>query len=65
MKTQDAIDFFGGIGGLAEALDVDQSAIRHWGESVPELRQFQIQVLTKGHLVANQKISDRRKKKAA
>lgn len=55
MKTQDVIDFFGSRKKLAEKLGVkDVSAISHWGDSVPELRQYQIQVLTKNKLKADQ-----------
>ena len=54
MKTQDVIDFFGSRKKLAEKLGVkDVSAISHWGDSVPELRQYQIQVLTKNKLKAD------------
>ena len=54
MKTQDVIDFFGSRKKLAEKLGVkDVSAFSHWGDSVPELRQYQIQVLTKNKLKAD------------
>ena len=52
MRTQFAIDYYGGRTGLAKALGIDRTAICHWGEEVPELRQYQLQVLTKGDLVA-------------
>lgn len=52
MRTQFAIDYYGGRTGLAKALGIDRTAICHWGEEVPELRQYQLQVLTKGALVA-------------
>ena len=59
MKTQDVIDFFGSRKKLAEKLGVkDVSAISHWGDSVPELRQYQIQVLTKNKLKADPDISN-------
>jgi hypothetical protein len=53
MKTQDAIDFFGSREALAEKLGIDRSATHHWGDIVPELRQYQIQVLSKGKLKAS------------
>jgi hypothetical protein len=62
MKTQDAIDHYGSIAKLAKALDVDRSAVLHWKGSVPLLRQYQLEVLTKGALVANK---DKPQKKAA
>lgn len=52
MKTQDAIDHFGSREALAKALDIDRSATHHWGEYVPEPRQYQLQVITAGKLVA-------------
>ena len=59
MKTQDVIDFFGSRKKVAEKLGVkDVSAISHWGDSVPELRQYQIQVLTKNKLKADPGISN-------
>ena len=59
MKTQDVIDFFGSRKKLAEKLGVkDVSAISHWGDSVPELRQYQIQVLTKNKLKADPDIAN-------
>lgn len=55
MKTKDVIDYFGSRKKLAEALGVDLSAVAHWGEFVPVLRQYQIQVITKNKLKAEQK----------
>ena len=53
MKTDDAIKFFGGKKiELAKALGLSPSAITQWGETVPELRQFQLERLTKGKLKA-------------
>lgn len=60
MKTQTAIKHFGSRAALASAIGVDTSATHHWGEFVPELRQYQIQVVTKNKLKA-----DRPQKKAA
>ena len=54
MKTKDAVDYFGGSKTeLANALGVDRSAITLWGEDVPRLRQYQIEILTKGALKAD------------
>lgn len=54
MKTKDAVDFFGGSKTeLANALGVDRSAITLWGDEVPQLRQYQIEVLTNGKLKAS------------
>lgn len=50
-KTQ-AIEFFGSISALAKALKVTYEAIRQWDE-VPELRQYQIERISKGALKAD------------
>lgn len=42
MKTQEAIDAFGGVRQLAHALNISTQAIYFWGEDVPELRVYQI-----------------------
>jgi len=53
MKTKDAAEFFGSKSKLAMALDIYPSAITQWGEEVPLIRQYQIQVLSKGKLKAD------------
>lgn len=55
MKTQDAADFFGSRVKLARALGIFPSAITQWGERVPEVRQYQIQILSGGALTADSK----------
>jgi len=55
MKTQDAIDYYGGRDALARALGLDRTATYHWGDEVPELRQYQLQVLTEGGLKASRR----------
>lgn len=50
MKTADAIAHFGSQELLAKALGVSQPAISKWGEQIPALRAYQIQVLTSGAL---------------
>ncbi|PWU30145.1 Cro/Cl family transcriptional regulator [Pseudomonas sp. RW407] len=50
-KTQ-AIEHFGSISALARALKVSYEAVRQWDE-VPELRQYQLERLTKGKLKAD------------
>jgi DNA-binding transcriptional regulator YdaS (Cro superfamily) len=55
MKTTDAAAFFGSKKKLADALLINPSAVTQWGEYVPESRQYQIQVLTKGKLKATEK----------
>jgi len=48
MKTEAAAEFFGSKKKLAEALGITPSAVTMWGEEVPELRQYQIERLTRG-----------------
>ena len=59
MKTQKAIDYFGGIKGLSDALGIWPHNISRWGEYPPMSRQFEIEVKTNGTLEAekNGKVS--------
>jgi len=56
MKTQDAINYFsdkrgkGGIKRLADALGIWPQAVYQWGDDVPELQAFRLEILTKGEL---------------
>ncbi|MDT4864253.1 Cro/Cl family transcriptional regulator [Metapseudomonas lalkuanensis] len=52
MRTQDAADYFGSKKKLAEALHIQPSAVTQWGEEVPWVRQYQIEVLSNGALKA-------------
>lgn len=54
MKTKEAIDHFGNVRALADALGIDAvQSIYEWGDEPPRGRQFEIQVVTKGRLKAN------------
>ncbi|WP_323115400.1 Cro/CI family transcriptional regulator [Pseudomonas guariconensis] len=55
MKTRDAANHFGSKKKLAEALGIQPSAVTMWGEFVPISRQYQIQILSNGKLVAEAK----------
>jgi DNA-binding transcriptional regulator YdaS (Cro superfamily) len=57
MKTSDAAAHFGSKKKLADALLINPSAVTQWGEYVPDSRQYQLQVLTKGKLKATEKKS--------
>ncbi|QJQ93941.1 MULTISPECIES: Cro/CI family transcriptional regulator [Halomonadaceae] len=51
MTTSEAIKHYGGKKiELARALGLSPSAITQWGESVPILRQYELERLTKGKL---------------
>lgn len=59
MKTQEAIEYFGGRKALAQALDIWPHAISRWGDCPPELQQYRIERLSQGTLKAEQKaVSD-------
>jgi len=57
MTTQDAIEHFGGIKQLAQALDIYPQAIYQWGERPPLARQYEIEIKTKGALQADEAAS--------
>jgi hypothetical protein len=52
VTTQEAVDFFGSRQKLAEALGIWVSATYQWGDHPPPVRQFQIEVASKGKLKA-------------
>lgn len=52
MKTQAAIDHFGSVRALADALEITVQSVYEWGEIPPRGRQFEIQALTSGALLA-------------
>ena len=53
---QKAIEHFGGVGGLAKALEIERQAIYMWGGKVPKLRAYQIESLTGGKITADELI---------
>jgi DNA-binding transcriptional regulator YdaS (Cro superfamily) len=55
MNTHDVAEFFGSKKKLAAALGIHPSAVTMWGETIPESRQYQIQVLSKGKFKAERK----------
>lgn len=52
MKTKDAIEHFGGVQKLADALAIQRSAVYQWDENVPPRRALEIEKLTRGKLKA-------------
>ncbi|MBD1553595.1 Cro/CI family transcriptional regulator [Pseudomonas typographi] len=48
MKTREAVGHFGSKRKLAEALGITPAAVSLWGESIPRLRQYQIQLISGG-----------------
>lgn len=57
MKTQDAIDHFGGLKKLADALGVWPQVIYQWGDTPPMGRQYELEVRTGGALTANKQVA--------
>lgn len=53
MKTEEAIAHFDGVAALARALNVSVAAIYQWGETIPLMRQYQIERITGGALIAS------------
>jgi len=52
MNKQQVIDFFGGVNATAKALGIAQPSVSNWPDRLPELRQLQVERLTKGKLRA-------------
>ena len=52
MTTQQAIDYYGSIKALADAIGVWPQVIYRWGEYPPMPRQYELQVKTKNKLKA-------------
>lgn len=56
MDIEEVVKFFGGTVETCGALDVTKGAISQWRQDgIPELRQFQIEALTKGKFKAERK----------
>lgn len=53
MTTEEAIQFFGGLKKLADALQVWPQVIYRWGNNPPMARQYEIEVKTEGKLRAD------------
>lgn len=50
MKLNEAIRKVGSKAEICRLLKVSASAVTQWGDDVPELRQYQLEVLTNGKL---------------
>jgi DNA-binding transcriptional regulator YdaS (Cro superfamily) len=55
MTKKQAVKHFGSVSALARAIGVTYEAVRQWGDSIPELRQYQIESVTSGQLKASPK----------
>lgn len=50
MKTQEVIEYFGGVRQTAEALGMTAAAVYLWKEEVPKQRQAHVELATKGKI---------------
>lgn len=60
MTTSHAVKYFGSKAALAKALGINKGAVSQWGETIPQGRAYQIEVLTGGQLKANPAASSAR-----
>lgn len=54
MTTQQAVDYFGSVRSLAQALGITTQAVYAWGEVPPMAVQYELQVKTGGALKASE-----------
>lgn len=53
MKKTTAIEYFGSVSSLAEALNISQEAVSQWDDIVPQLRAYQLERITNGALTVD------------
>lgn len=53
MRMSDVVEYFGSQKAVADALGIKPPSVSDWGDSVPPLRQLQIEALTGGKLRAD------------
>ena len=53
MKKADAINYFGSAAELARKLNISEAAVSQWGDTIPQGRAYQIEVVTGGALKAD------------
>ena len=53
MKKADAINYFGSAAEMARKLNISEAAVSQWGDTIPQGRTYQIEVLTGGALKAD------------
>lgn len=59
---QKAIEHFGGVAGLAEALGIKRQAVYMWAGQIPQARAYQIESITKGQLTAAELLASKAKR---
>ena len=53
MNKSDVLSYFGGVAATAKALGISHVAVSKWGDTIPQGRTYQIEVLTGGALKAD------------
>ncbi len=53
MTKSDAVEYFGSQSAVAGVLGISRMAISGWGDTIPEQRQAQLQIISNGDLVAD------------
>ena len=53
MNKSDVLSYFGGVAATAKALGISHVAVSKWGNTIPQGRAYQIEVLTGGELKAD------------
>jgi len=53
MTTQEAIEFYGSVKKLADALGIWPQPIYLWGERPPMARQYELEIKSQGQLKAD------------
>ncbi|MGY6039078.1 Cro/CI family transcriptional regulator [Aeromonas sp. AE23HZ002T15] len=54
MKKNEAVKHYGGVVQLATALGIKPQSVSQWGETIPQGRAYQIELMTGGKLKAEQ-----------
>lgn len=53
MNKGDVLSYFGGVAATAKALGISHAAVVKWGDTIPQGRAYQIEVVTGGALKAD------------
>ncbi len=53
MNKSDVLSYFGGVAATAKALGISHVAVSKWGNTIPQGRAYQIEVVTGGALKAD------------
>lgn len=54
MTKSEVVNHFGGVSQVAKALGLSYEAVRQWPESIPKLRQYELERITAGKLAVSQ-----------